>query len=195
MSLKKALLAATMLALPLAAQAQPVNGLYVGAGAGLNFLQESDVELSRQFGGTNAQRNGSAEFNLGWAGVISLGYGFGNGVRAELEGSYRENEVDDITGFANQFRVPGRRVDGTARSYGIMANALYDFDLGPGSFVMPYIGVGAGYVWHEYDGTRIAAPGVGNVTIDGSDGRFAYQAIAGAAFPIRAVPGRAITAE
>jgi outer membrane protein OmpA-like peptidoglycan-associated protein len=86
-------------------------------------------------------------------------------------------------------------VDGTARSYGIMANALYDFDLGPGSFVMPYIGVGAGYVWHEYDGTRIAAPGVGNVTIDGSDGRFAYQAIAGAAFPIRAVPGLAITAE
>ena len=195
MSLKKALLAATMLALPLAAQAQPVNGLYVGAGAGVNFLQESDIELSRQFGGTNAARNGTAEFNLGWAGVISLGYGFGNGVRAEIEGSYRENEVDDITGFGGVFGGGGgRRVDGTVRSYGVMANALYDFDLGPGSFVMPYIGVGAGYIWHEYDGVRVTGNGL-RADIDGSDGRFAYQAIAGAAFPIRAVPGLALTAE
>jgi hypothetical protein len=41
MTLRKALLAATVLALPAAAQAQPVSGLYVGAGAGLNFHQES----------------------------------------------------------------------------------------------------------------------------------------------------------
>src|SRR4028118_978737 len=62
-SIKKALLAATMLALPLAAQAQPINGLYVGAGAGVNYLQEADIELSRSFGGTAASRSGSAEFN------------------------------------------------------------------------------------------------------------------------------------
>jgi opacity protein-like surface antigen len=151
MSLKKALLAATMLALPLAAQAQPINGLYVGAGAGVNYLQESDIELSRSFGGTTASRSGSAEFNYGYVGVLSLGYGFGNGVRAEIEGSYRENEVDSVSGFPGLARP--LRSDGTARSYGIMANALYDFDLGPGAFVMPYVGVGAGYIWHEYDGT------------------------------------------
>jgi OOP family OmpA-OmpF porin len=192
MSLRKALLAATVLALPVAAQAQPINGLYVGAGAGINFLQESDVSLSRTFGGTSASRTGSAEFDLGFAGVISLGYGFGNGVRAEIEGSYRQNEVDTVTGFPGLARP--LRSDGTARSYGIMANALYDLDLGPGAFVMPYIGVGAGYVWHEYDGTRVSSP-AGTVTIDGSDGRFAYQAIVGAAFPISAAPGLAITAE
>jgi outer membrane protein OmpA-like peptidoglycan-associated protein len=195
MSLKKALLAATMLALPLAAQAQPINGLYVGAGAGVNYLQESDVELSRSFGGTTASRSGTAEFSYGYVGVISLGYGFGNGVRAEIEGSYRENEVDSVSGFPGVPRA--LRSDGTARSYGIMANALYDFDLGPGSFVMPYIGVGAGYIWHEYDGTTVTgAGGAGpRIEIDGSQGRFAYQAIVGAAFPISAVPGLAITAE
>ena len=41
MTLKKALLAATVLALPMAAQAQPVSGLYVGAGVGANFMDES----------------------------------------------------------------------------------------------------------------------------------------------------------
>jgi outer membrane protein OmpA-like peptidoglycan-associated protein len=193
MSLRTALLAATVLALPLAAQAQPISGLYVGAGAGVNLLQETDVELSRQFGGTGAARSGSAEFEYGYVGVISLGYGFGNGVRAEIEGSYRENEVDSITGFP-AFGRP-LRSDGKARSYGVMANALYDFDLGPGSFVTPYVGVGAGYVWHEYDGTRVTAPNGASATIDGSDGRFAYQAIVGAAFPISAAPGLAITAE
>jgi outer membrane protein OmpA-like peptidoglycan-associated protein len=192
MSLKKALLAATMLALPLAAQAQPINGLYVGAGAGVNYLQESDIELSRSFGGTTASRSGTAEFNYGYVGVLSLGYGFGNGVRAEIEGSYRENEVDSVSGFPGLARP--LRSDGTARSYGVMANALYDIDLGPGSFVMPYVGVGAGYIWHEYDGTSVTSGGT-RVDIDGSQGRFAYQAIVGAAFPISAVPGLAITAE
>lgn len=36
MTLRRTLLAATILALPLAAQAQPVSGLYVAAGAGAN---------------------------------------------------------------------------------------------------------------------------------------------------------------
>jgi outer membrane protein OmpA-like peptidoglycan-associated protein len=158
----------------------------------VNYLQEADIELSRSFGGTAASRSGSAEFNYGFVGVVSLGYGFGNGVRAELEGSYRQNEVDSVSGFTGLPRP--LRADGTARSYGVMANALYDFDLGPGAFIMPYVGVGAGYVWHEYDSTRVISP-AGTVTIDGSDGRFAYQAIVGAAFPISAVPGLAITAE
>ncbi len=201
MSLRKALLAATVLALPVAAQAQPITGLYVGAGAGINWLQESDITITGReftsgpffFGGPDLR--GTAEFNLGFAGVISLGYGFGNGVRAEIEGSYRENEVDSISGFS----IPRGdiRASGRARSYGVMANALYDFDLGPGAFVMPYIGVGAGYMWHEYSNVRAAdrfAPDV--ITIDGNDGRFAYQAIVGAAFPLnQVVPGLAITAE
>ncbi len=194
MSLRKALLAATMLALPLAAQAQPISGLYVGAGAGVNLLQESDITISGPLGtalGTGAARRGTVDFNYGWVGAASIGYGFGNGVRAELEGSYRENEVDSITGFA----VHPLRADGKARTYGVMANALYDFDLGAGSFLTPYVGVGAGYQWVEYSGVRARTPANTSVTIDDTAGRFAYQAIVGAAFPIDAAPGLAITAE
>ncbi len=201
MSLRKALLAATVFALPMAAQAQPVTGLYVGAGAGVNWLQESDIDLQGAAlrgaaGGTNAAASGTAEFELGWGGVISLGYGFGNGVRAEIEGSYRQNDVDSIGGFSGPTGLPrALRSTGTARSYGVMANALYDFDLGPQAPVMPYIGVGAGYMWHDYDDVRVTGANGNSITVDGSDGRFAYQAIVGAALPISAVPGLAVTAE
>ena len=46
MRVRNALLAATFLALPLAAQAQPISGLYIGAGAGVNLLQESDLSVT-----------------------------------------------------------------------------------------------------------------------------------------------------
>jgi opacity protein-like surface antigen len=192
MTFRKALLAATMLALPLAAQAQPVTGFYIGAGAGVNMLQESDVNLKGPAvaGLTGAQRNGSVEFNYGWVGVLSLGYGYGNGLRAEIEGSYRENEVDGASGFQALSRP--LRSDGKARSYGVMANAFYDFDLGAGSFIHPYVGAGLGFQWHEYSGVRVAG-GNGSFTVDGDQGRFAYQAIVGAAFPIN--PNLSVTAE
>jgi len=196
MSLKKALLAATVLALPLAAQAQPVTGVYVGAGAGYNYLQDSDItvdgsgpSLGTAYG---PRRSLSAEFENGWGGVVSLGYGFGNGLRAEIEGNYRENEVDQLSAGP---ALPG--IGGTVRTYGAMVNALYDFHLGLP--VVPYIGAGVGYVWHDYDTVRSRATpgnaGVNSVTIDDDEGKFAFQGIAGLAFPISAVPGLALTAE
>ena len=189
MAFKKALLAATILALPVATQAQPVAGLYVGAGIGLNALMETDVDLNSRFA---TPRSGTAEFNYGKLGVISLGWGFGNGIRAEIEGSYRSNDVDTLTGFGLTAPV---RASGTAVSYGVMGNAFYDFDFGPTIPLMPYIGLGAGYIIQEYDGVR-AVSGADNVNVSDSQGRFAYQAILGAAFQLDAVaPGLALTAE
>jgi outer membrane protein OmpA-like peptidoglycan-associated protein len=173
MTLRKTLIAATVLALPLAAQAQPVEGLYVGAGAGLNWLQD------QTFSGSGGL---SASFDMGYGGVISLGWGFGNGIRAEIEGSYRQNNVDTF------LPIRGSGI-GSARSYGVMGNAFYDFH-GLLAGIVPYVGVGAGYMWHEHDNV-----GVFGARSNGSDARFAYQAIAGAAFPISEVPGLAITAE
>jgi outer membrane protein OmpA-like peptidoglycan-associated protein len=196
MSLRKALLAATVLALPVAAQAQQVDGIYVGAGAGLNWLQEADIEATGQLADQlGPNRSGDISFDLGWVGVISLGYGFGNGVRAEIEGSYRENEVDKIKGFGGNVTSGG---DGKSRSYGVMVNALYDFDLGlnfGGVSFLPYVGAGVGYIWREFDDVEAAVLG-GQVRTSGTDGRFAYQAIVGAAMPLTDwVPGLAFTAE
>ena len=74
-------------------------------------------------------------------GLGSLGWGFGNGLRAEVEGNYRHNDI--------RRSAPAAAVgtSGHFRTYGVMANVLYDFNLGMP--VVPYIGGGVGYGWTE----------------------------------------------
>jgi outer membrane protein OmpA-like peptidoglycan-associated protein len=211
MQLRKTLLAATALAaLPVLADAQPVTGLYIGGGAGVNWVNKpSDVDISGPgFGlggvapGTTISNVGKVTFNTGWTGLASIGWGFGNGLRAEVEGNYRSNEVDTIRGFN---LAPVARTGGFQQTYGVMANVFYDFDpgflgFGP-SYVQPYIGVGVGYGWtnwHRVRGVSVNTPTNG-ITVDADDtgGAFAYQAILGVAMPMTwaGVPGLSFTAE
>ena len=210
MQFRGALLAATVLAAPFAAYAQPVTGLYVGAGAGVNFRQDESVKgltvvngpgtgivLGSGFGGVPLGVNTglNKQYGVGEVGVISLGWGFGNGLRVELEGNARNNRVDKVTGTPFPTNSGGNEV-----TYGVMTNVLYDFDIakwtGGQSYVFPYIGVGAGYAWTNYDslhsyGTNFPFYYKSN----DSDGNFAYQAIAGIAYPIPGVAGLSLTAE
>ena len=86
MSLRSALLAATMVALPLVANAAPVDGLYVGLGAGINIMQNEKITANTQ--------SGSISSKIGPVVVLGLGYGFGNGFRAEIEGNFRSNDAN-----------------------------------------------------------------------------------------------------
>jgi len=192
MSLRHALLAATILSVPVlaagSAKAEQISGFYVGAGAGLNLSRDSDV-------GPNGYTGGGAEleFKPGVAAVISAGWGFGNGLRAEVEGNYRYNNVDD--GKIPAFGSPGR-AKGNNFSFGVMGNVLYDFDLGLPMGITPYIGGGVGYAWLNYDSVRLTGSDpLNRFDIVGSDGQFAYQGIAGLAVPITSMPGLSFTAE
>jgi len=202
MQMRNALLAATIVALPLAAQAQPVTGLYVGAGIGINILQPESADI-----GTIGRQHynelfGSTQFNSepGFAGVVSLGWGFGNGVRVEVEGDYRNNKFNNTTGLSvnsgpGLVPDPAASGGGWEQKYGGMVNAYYDFNrLAP--WVVPYVGLGVGYMWvNERNLVAYAPTNFANTTIEagGTEGSFAYQAILGAAFPIG--PGLALTAE
>ncbi|MBW6399669.1 OmpA family protein [Roseomonas sp. HJA6] len=203
--LTTALAVPAALAAPSVAQAQAVNGLYIGAGAGVNWLTDSDGGNLQSFidaSDVNPNNLGltpsggfNASFETGFAGVLSVGWGFGNGLRVELEGNFRYNEVDSVTarGFTGNS-------GGLVKSYGVMANVLYDFGATDHWVVQPYLGIGAGYAWQEYDGVNLRARSTAGSTlpqfqVNGTDGRFAYQAIVGAALPIQSVPGLAITAE
>jgi OmpA-OmpF porin, OOP family len=201
--LRLALVASTILAVPVLASAQPVSGLYIGGGGGWNHRDPSDVDLAGNAFGlapnaparTNA---GRLKFEDGYVGVLSLGWGFGNGLRAEIEGNFRDNAIRNVTGFSlNSTSNTGR-----VRQYGGMANVFYDFD--PGffgfgtSYLQPYVGVGAGYVVSEYSNVGSYDPGQQlRLRINGSDGQFAYQGIAGLAFPLTwaGVPGLTFTTE
>ncbi len=132
--------------------------------------------------GQGLGRTAKISFDVGFVGVASLGWGFGNGVRAEVEGNYRQNGVGKV-----RFLGLPAETGGTARSYGVMGNLFYDFD--PGflgirpSVVQPYLGVGAGYVWTQYDRLRASASGL-SATLNDTNGQFAFQGIAGIAVPL-----------
>ncbi|MBS7813801.1 OmpA family protein [Roseococcus sp. XZZS9] len=204
MAIRKFLWATAALASPLAVQAQPVSGLYVGAGAGANWGDATDL---RQNGSMTAglrsagfpANNGRTTFQTGYVGVVSLGYGFGNGLRLEGEIGYRNNDTNGISGFGplvNSGRIPG--TNGTRHSGSFMVNALYDFHIPAAPWVMPYVGAGAGVALTGYTGnaSRFTVPGtLVRTDYNGDVAVFAYQAIAGLAFPIASVPGLAVTAE
>ncbi len=223
MRFRQVLLAATMLALPLVAaaggaQAQ-VNGLYIGSAVGGNFASAAttknhpvgrysqDSSQSSNTFGTGFQGN----WNTGVAGVVNMGYGFGNGFRAELEGFYRANGVSNAlfyTGKVGQGNL--NATAGTLRNYGFMLNAYYDVDPNffPESarFFQPYIGVGLGFGYVQMQNVRGRESNNQNqnqnqtnyLEVDASKGggNLAYQGIVGAAFAVDSVmPGLAVTAE
>ena len=161
-NLRNAMLAATLVALPVSAMAQPVSGIYVGAGVGVNQLFNMKTK-------PNAF---TLKSDLGYVGSVSAGYGFGNGLRGELEFAYR--------GAHSKIGGTG----GDSGIYGVMANAIYDIDAGFG-WMYPYIGAGAGYQWMAISG------GGGHAQ---SNGNLAAQGIVGAAFPT-SVAGLSVTAD
>jgi len=177
-------------------QNRSVTGPYIAGGIGANWLQDTTLNGSvENTAGTKIEN----EFEVGYIGVLSLGWGFGNGLRAEIEGSYRSNEVSDakVGGQSIQGRASGT---GTATSYGVMANVLYDFDLGSSlnssvGGIVPYIGAGVGYIWHDYQDVGGSFSDGRKAVYNGDTGAFGYQAILGLALPIESVPGLAVTAE
>ena len=148
MQLRNILLAATLMALPATLQAQPVTGVYVGAGVGVNKLLD-----------TNTSGGGKLTSNLGYVGVASVGYGFGNGLRAELQGEFSSEKV----------KIRNTNFSATAQSYGPMVNLLYDFNIGMP--VVPYVGAGVGAQWaHVSNGggtsrAQAAAQGIVGVAL------------------------------
>jgi outer membrane protein OmpA-like peptidoglycan-associated protein len=187
MRFRSTLLAATVLAAPFAAHAQPVTGLYIGAGAGVNWKNQLNVN---SIGGFSSNGNISSE--LGPVGLGYVGWGFGNGLRVELEGDYRNNKFNSARNFGEPLTAGGHE-----QLYGPMVNVLYDLSgIIPVPYVAPYFGVGVGYQWADEDQFRAyGPPGTTSVSTDSKQGAFAYQAIIGMALPILGVPGLALTAE
>ena len=200
MKLRNVLLAATILAVPVAVKAQPVSGLYVGAGAGFDYLTDTDVKgATFGTGGFGTQGFGPGlhqQSRGGFTGNLAVGYGLGNGLRLELQGNFIKNHVQLKDGAG---RTPGFvNGGGDIQTYGATINALYDFDLGLG-FMYPYVGVGVGYDSNSFESGRLYGINPANTPnlnlYKGGHGSFAAQAILGASFPISGVPGLSLTAD
>jgi OmpA-OmpF porin, OOP family len=200
MRFRSALLAATVLAVPLAAQAQPVTGLYIGAGAGVNVKDNpalKNLSLTNTLTGGVAVSNSNLQTGDGPVALAAIGWGFGNGLRVELEGDYRNNNFNGLSHSGPFAGIPAA-AGGREQLFGPMVNVAYDF-YGLTPFVVPYVGAGVGGMWaglqnfHIYANSPSAA---GEITSNGNKAAsFAYQVIAGLALPISALPGLSLTAE
>jgi OOP family OmpA-OmpF porin len=190
MNLRSALLAATVVALPLAAQAQPVTGLYVGAGAGYNLLGNEKINVPGSLGLAGVQGSGGQlQFEGGVATKASVGWGFGNGLRAEVQGNFYSNKANKAS-----FLTDGTAAGGFEYKFGGLANVLYDFTtLSP--YFQPYIGAGVGYEGVKWSNIAAYNKFGGVTTETTTKGSFAYQGILGVAYPIAVIPGLAITTE
>ncbi len=192
MTFRSALLASAMMALPLAAaNAQAVNGPYVAGGLGVNLMQREGVTISSGTGAARTSNSGDIHVNVGPAAVMSLGWGFGNGLRAEIEADYKQDN-----GFSNpQGFGAAANVTGSEQKVGGMVNMLYDF-VGVAPVVQPYAGLGVGYqdvIWQGVTASTLT--GATATAPTNNRGSFGYQAILGFAVPISAAPGLAFTAE
>jgi OmpA-OmpF porin, OOP family len=183
MKLRIALLSASILAAPFAVRAQPVDGLYVGAGAGANLLQTEAIHSAGIAGS-------DLKFNVGPVVVGSVGYGLGNGLRFELQGSYYDNSIRSLKS-GTAFGPTSTK--GDEYKEGVFVNALYDIPLDLP--VVPYVGVGVGYVHNQFSNERITGDGF-FARSTGQNDNFGVQGIAGVSFPLYdLVPGLSLTAE
>ena len=201
MKLRNTLLAATVLAAPIAVHAQPVDGLYIGAGAGGNILQTETVKrISR--GPANFGHGSDYRFDAGPVVIGSVGYGLGNGLRFELQGAFYDNKISRLK---NGGAGGGLQTSSGGDEYkeGVFANALYDIPLSSFGFnspVFPYVGAGVGYVHNQFSNLHVATATNGVVTqylrSTGQNDNLGVQGIVGVSFPIyQYVPGLAFTAE
>ncbi|NHO31316.1 OmpA family protein [Acetobacter fallax] len=190
MKLRYRFLAGSVLSAPLIAcvlsspvLAQPVQGIYVAGEGGATFNQDQRVRSSAMF------PDGRDRWRTGAVGIGSVGYGLGNGFRVEVEGNYRNMDYQRFVTNSVQSRADGRR-----QTYGVMANALFDMDIGK-SWLFPYFGAGVGYGWTAMN-TSITAPGSTlSQHVGGTFGNVTYQGIFGLAFPVPWVVGLSATAE
>jgi len=212
MNLRSTLLAATILALPVVASAQttttqyapapslfdyggrnwPITGIYMSGGVGGNFSQQQNNTITD--GPYSA--SGKFSYNPGFVGKLAVGYGFGNGFRAEVEGSYRYNGLSGT----NALPLAGQaNANGNNQKMAGMLNGLYDFNA-VSRYVIPYVGVGVGYGGERLQGVNVYTNNTGASANNGAlhfgnstKSTFAVQAILGAAFPI--TPALALTFE
>lgn len=172
MKLHRAFLGAAF-AISLPAVAFAADGLYVGAGAGLNVVRDASTSFQ---GGTAAGVSRTMDLDAGFTGVLTTGYKFSSGIRTELEAGFRRNTVKSLDGTA---------ADGSLRSLSLMGNVLYDFNTG--TPWMPYVGAGIGTAKLSAKtirgGTAAGSP-IAGTTIDGTTTKLAYQGIVGVAYNV-----------
>jgi OOP family OmpA-OmpF porin len=160
--------AVAFLACASGASAANFQGWYVSMEAGVNFLDDADVDndtIDPTFLGGFPPT--TASFDTGWAGMFSLGHSWGDW-RTEIEFAYRDNDLEDfvVQGFNNAG-------GGTFEEFAIMGNLVYDWRLSDRWSLALGAGLGMDQIHYDNDS------GWHTVPIHDNEWVFAWQLIAG----------------
>jgi OOP family OmpA-OmpF porin len=140
-------------------------GPYAGIAGGGSFLND----ISPRGDGSDVK----SQYQNGYVGLGTVGWNFGNGLRAEIEGGYRHSAINGVRNAA-----PGSATGGLGMPTA-MVNGLYDFDTSrfglPNTGLVPHLGVGVGWAEPRFEH---AGPYNGNL-LSGQQNLLAYQGIAG----------------
>ncbi|WP_374764780.1 outer membrane protein [Yunchengibacter salinarum] len=154
------------------------EGLYLSGFGGLSFQSDQTSTLA---GDVTIGQRLDADFKTGFVVGGAVGYRMPerfDGLRLELEVSYRENSLDDVRAV----ELPVTGVSGDNSSLGVLVNAIYDFEHVSDSFT-PYVGLGAGLGGVESD--AILQDGTATTPFGGTTKtEFLWQAIGGVSVPV-----------
>jgi len=156
---------------PQCVKAVDLEGFYVGATGAANFIQNS--------GSNHHHRGNRNRFDTGFFGAIDLGYRWCSGFHLQAEVAYLYNDHKKNRRHSGDVLGSGRRHRGHRDVWAAMVNVLYDINLC--WCVEPYVGVGIGYAHvrnERHDRFFERRHDRKN------DNQFAWQVIAGLAYPI-----------
>ena len=173
------------------------QGWYIGIEAGANWIGDNDFTISHDGWATDSEFSklsmhgggsdgGALDFDTGWAGLVTFGYGFDNNWRIELEGGYRSNDFDVAFGGPSRMTgdlvsapwvsdepiFAGKQPTGSLDEWTAMVNFIYDIPLAEKIDLSLGVGVGV-----DFSNLEVAG-------LEDSDTNFAYQAIVGVNYEI-----------
>ncbi|MEM9845924.1 MAG: outer membrane beta-barrel protein [Pseudomonadota bacterium] len=163
--------ATTALVIATTASAQDFYGQLYG---GITF--PDDPTFSGIVGGVPADVDTTLDEGFLIGGSVGLRFASVPNLRAEVELSYGENDIDGIN-FSGNGLAPEVGVGGDISHTSLLVNGYWDFQTnGP---LTPYVGAGLGVGF--VDTSAVYGPGV---RLDSSDDVFALQLIAGASYDL-----------
>lgn len=142
-----------------------------------------DTQTTGTAGSTTTSSSVKVKSKNGTVGMVAVGYGFADKMRAEFEAAYRMNNNKDVTNWSN---TASGNPSGTVaqsskdKNIALMVNAYYD--LANSTKLTPYLGAGIGYAQNQHSQTHSSNPW-----------NFAYQGIVGVSYPV--VPAVAFSLE
>lgn len=141
----------------------PIAAVVALAASGSAMAQDAGWYVRGDLGGSTGGEldadSGPIDLDDGWLVGGAGGYAFSNGVRAEGELLYMDNDLDTVS-------------EGDIATLGAFANIAYEFN--QQGRIRPFLGAGVGFAQVNYD----------DGVVDDDDIGFAYQAKAGVAYDI-----------